>query len=340
MDQFRAMRAFAKVVELGSFTKAADTFDMTPAVATRLVADLEEHLKVRLLNRTTRSVALTQAGERYLEHVQRILADVEEAHTAATLEAAEAEGVVRVLCAPGFAIHQVAKRLPQFRLRYPKLMVELTIQNIVDSVDDQHDVTIMALVNPPTTGSFVLRLLAQSEIVPYASKEYLDRRGRPTHPRDLAEHEWLLPFSPQGRNETRFTPRASLAKQFKPITLPQPTMALSTVHLDVLHQAAVHGMGITALPTYMLQEAFDAEQIEPVLCDWSIKCMTIFAALPTRKQIPARTRAFVDFLVDAFGGAARDPWLEMAIARRGVQQTETTERVQPSRPTRAQRNKT
>jgi DNA-binding transcriptional LysR family regulator len=308
------MRAFAKVVEFGSFTKAADAFDMTPAVTTRLVADLEESLGVRLLNRTTRSVALTQAGERYLERVQRILSDVEEAQTVATLESAEPEGVVRVLSAPGFAIHQLAKRLAQFRERYPKLTIEFTIQNIVDNIDDHHDVTIMSLTKPLTSGGFVARLLAQSEIIPYASKRYLDRRGRPTHPTDLVNHEWLLPFSPQGRTDTRFSPREHVAKQFKPITLPQPSMALSTVHLDVLHQAALHGMGITALPTYMLEEAFNAGDIEPVLCDWHIVTMNVYAAIPTRKHVPARTRAFIDFLVESFGGEARDPWLEAALA--------------------------
>jgi DNA-binding transcriptional LysR family regulator len=316
MDQLRAMRAFAKVAECGSFTKAAAAFDMTPAVTTRLVADLEESLGVRLLNRTTRSVALTQAGERYLERVQRILSDVEEAQTVAALESAEPQGVVRVLSAPGLATHQIARQLAAFRARYPKLTIELTIQNLVDAVDDHHDVTLMALVKPPTTGSFVARLLAQSEIIPYASKAYLERRGRPTHPRDLADHEWLLPYTPQGRNETRFTPRASIAKKTKAITLPQPSMALSTVHLDVLHQAALHGMGITALPTYMLQEAFEAGVIEPVLCDWHVFTMNIYAAMPTRKHIPARTRAFVDFLVETFGGEARDPWLEAALSLR------------------------
>ncbi|HNY45322.1 MAG TPA: LysR family transcriptional regulator, partial [Casimicrobium sp.] len=138
MDQLRAMRVYAQVVDAGSFTGAADKLDLAPAVVTRLIADLESHLGVRLLNRTTRSLALTQAGERYLERVQRILADVEEAETVANLETAEPRGVVRVLASPAIATHQLAKHLPTLRAQYPKLTIELTVQNNVETVNDNH----------------------------------------------------------------------------------------------------------------------------------------------------------------------------------------------------------
>jgi DNA-binding transcriptional LysR family regulator len=312
MDQLRAMRAFAKVVELGSFTKAADAFDLVPAVMTRLVADLEAHLKVRLLNRTTRSVTLTQAGERYLEHVQRILVDVEEAQTVAALETAEPEGSIRVLCSPGFATHQLAKHLPRFRERYPKLIIELTIQNAVGSADDSHDISIITMLKPLTSGSFVARLLAQSEVTLCASKKYLDKRGRPTHPRELAQHEMLLPFTPQSRNETLFTPRDPKSKA-KPYLTPPPTMALATMHFDMLHHAAMHGMGIGALATFMSHDALVRGEVEIVLPDWRIVTLRIYAAMPSRKYIPARTRAFLDFLIESFGGKETDPWFDEAM---------------------------
>ena len=131
MDQLRAMRVYSKVVDEGSFTKAADKLDLAPAVVTRLIAELEQYLGVRLLNRTTRSLALTQAGERYLERVQRILIDVEDAETIANLETAEPRGVVRVLASPAIAVHQLTRHLPALRAQYPKLTIELTIQNSV-----------------------------------------------------------------------------------------------------------------------------------------------------------------------------------------------------------------
>jgi DNA-binding transcriptional LysR family regulator len=312
MDQFRAMRAFAKVVELGSFTKAASALDLAPAVITRQLADLEAHLKVRLLNRTTRSVTLTQAGERYLEHVQRILVDVEEAQTAASFETAEPEGTIRVLCTPGFATHQLAKHLPRFRERYPKLIIELTVQNFVTTADDNHDVSILSLLKPLATGSFVARILAQSEITLCASKTYLDKRGRPTHPSELHQHEMLLPFTPQGRNETLFSPRDPNGSA-KPYLSPPPTMALATTHFDMLHHAAIQGMGIGALATFISHDALLRGDVEIVLPDWRIATLHIYAAMPSRKYIPARTRAFLDFLVESFGGKETDPWFDDAM---------------------------
>ncbi len=313
MDQFRAMKTFAKVVELGSFAKAARAFDTAPAVTTRLIADLEAHLRVRLLNRTTRSLTLTQAGERYLEHVQRILLDVDEAQTAATLETAEPEGTIRVLCPPGFATHQLVKHLPRFRERYPKLIIELTIQNVVTAVDENHDVSIITAFKPLAAGSYVARVLAHSEITLCASKKYLDLHGRPTHPSELNAHEMLLPFSPQTRTETLFTPRDPKSKE-KPVATPPPSMALSTGHLDTLHLAAVHGMGIAGIATFVAHDSLMNGELELVLPEWQIYTARLYAAMPTRKFAPARTRAFIDFLVESFGGKEIDPWFADAMS--------------------------
>jgi DNA-binding transcriptional LysR family regulator len=312
MDQFRAMKTFAKVVELGSFAKAARAFNTAPAVTTRLIADLETHLRVRLLNRTTRSLTLTQAGERYLEHVQRILLDVDEAQTAATLETAEPEGTIRVLSAPGFATHQLVKYLPKFRERYPKLLIELTIQNVVNAVDEAHDVSIISLFKPLTSGSFVARIVAHSEITLCASKKYLDEHGRPAHPGDLTKHEMLLPYSPQTRTETLFTPRDPKNK-IKPVVTPPPSMALSTGHTDTLHLAAVHGMGIAGIASFMAHDSLMNGELELVLPDWQIYTLRLYAAMPSRKYAPARTRAFIDFLVETFGGKEFDPWFADAM---------------------------
>lgn len=314
MDQLRAMRVYAKVVDEGSFTRAADKLDLAPAVVTRLVAELEEHLGVRLLNRTTRSLALTQAGERYLERVQRILTDVDDAETAVNQETAEPRGVVRVLASPAFAVHQLAKHLPKLRSRYPKLTIELSVQNSVEAVDESHDLSILTLKQPLTAGNFVARLLAESEIITCASPAYLDRHGRPSEPPELAGHEWLLPFSPDGNKQTTFEPcplRTALAgvKGRKAVTLEQPPMALSTSHWDTLYHAALAGMGITALPSFVVDDALRGGRIERVLPDWRLMTATIYAAMPTRMHVPARTRVFMDFLVETYGGVARDPWL-------------------------------
>ena len=321
MDQLRAMRVYSTVVDVGSFTKAADKLDLAPAVVTRLVAELEQHLGVRLLNRTTRSLALTQAGERYLERAQRILADVEDAETVANLETAEPRGVVRVLATPAITVHQLTRHLPQLRAQYPKLTIELTVQNSVETVDDGHDISIITVKRPLETGNFVARLLAHSEMIACATPDYLNKHGRPTRLDQLGEHEWLLPYSPDGNHPTTFefcpagdcaTPAANDAKTKrmpKTVTLDQPPMALSTMHLDTLYHAALAGMGIAAVPSFVAEEGLRNGRLERVMPDWRVMTLSIYAAMPTRLHIPARTRVFIDFLTQAFGGAARDPWL-------------------------------
>jgi DNA-binding transcriptional LysR family regulator len=326
MDQLRAMRVYAKVVDAGSFSKAADKLDLAPAVVTRLIADLEEHLGVRLLNRTTRSLALTQAGERYLERVQRILADVEDAETIANLETAEPRGVVRVLASPAFSVHQLAKHLPLLRAQYPKLTIELTIQNSVEVVDDGHDISILTLKRPLETGNFIARLLAQSEMIACATPAYLNARGRPTQLDQLDGHEWLLPYSPDGNHPTTFeycpegdcdgpdtrskaTRTAKAGTAPTTVTLDQPPMALSTMHLDTLYHAALAGMGIAAVPSFVAEEGLRTGRLERVMPQWRVLTLTLYAAMPTRLHVPARTRVFIDFLTQAFGGVARDPWL-------------------------------
>jgi len=320
MDQLRAMRVYSTVVDVGSFTKAADKLDLAPAVVTRLIAELEQHLGVRLLNRTTRSLALTQAGERYLERVARILMDVEDAETVANLETAEPRGVVRVLASPAIAVHQLTKHLPALRAQYPKLTIELTIQNSVDTVDDGHDISILTLKRPLETGNFIARLLANSEMIACATPGYLNAHGRPTRLDQLAEHEWLLPYSPDGNQQTTFEycpagdcvigeKLSNARKTPKTVTIDQPPMALSTTHLDTLYHAALAGMGIAAVPSFVAEEGLRSGRLERVMPDWRVLTVSIYAAMPTRLHVPARTRVFIDFLTKAFGGVARDPWL-------------------------------
>jgi DNA-binding transcriptional LysR family regulator len=123
MDQLRAMRVFSRVIDAGGFAKAAVAMDIAPAVATRLVAELEEHLGARLINRTTRRLALTDVGEGYLERVRSILSEVDDAEAVAGIATTEARGRVSVLAPPGFAVHQLAKHLPRFHALHPRVTI-------------------------------------------------------------------------------------------------------------------------------------------------------------------------------------------------------------------------
>ena len=302
------MRVFSRVIEEGSFARAARGLNLSPAVVTRLVADLEEHLGARLINRTTRRLALTDTGELYLDRVRHILAEVDEAEALATASSSQARGHLRVLCPPAFAVHQLAKHLPRFRALHPKVTVELSVPGPVETVDENFDVSIITEGRRPLDGGFVARRLARSEVIACASPEYLDRHGRPDHPSDLLKHEAMVPnFLRELTFHTGGWGGREPAGESVTIATPRP--ALSTSHTDTLYAAALAGMGITGLPSFVAEDALLEHALERVLPHWHLLNTTLYAGMPTRKHVPARTRAFVDFLVATFGGDDLDPWL-------------------------------
>lgn len=308
MDRLHSMRVFSRVVDEGSFARAARELNLSPAVVTRLVADLEEHLGSRLINRTTRRLSLTDTGELYLERVRHILTEVEEAEALATASTAEPRGHLRVLCPPAFAVHQIAKHLPKFRALYPKVSIELSVPGPVETVDENFDISILTEGRRPLDGNFVARRLARSEVILCASPEYLDRRGRPQHPKDMDGHETMVP--PFLRELTFFTgARGDDEPPGESVTLSPKRSGLSTIHTDTLYAAALAGLGITGLPSFVAEDALTENALERVLPQWQLFTTTLYAGMPTRKHVPARTRVFVDFLVTTFGGEDRDPWL-------------------------------
>lgn len=314
MDQLRAMRVFARIVDEGSFAGAARALDLAPAVVTRVLGELEDHLGARLLNRTTRSIALTEVGEAYLQRARQIVADVEEAEALASHHVGEPSGPLRVIAPPAFVVHQLAKHLPEFRRRYPKVNLELTVPGPVETVDENHDISIVMTGYKPLDGEFIARRIARAEVITCASPEYLDARGRPQHPRDLLDHESLLPAVPSARREITFQ-RGVFGDDEPPgetYTIHEPSPAVASVHLDTLYAAALHGMGITGVPSFVAAEALMEGALERVLPQWQLLTITIYAAMPTRRHLPARTRAFIDFLVETFGGGDHDPWLAAA----------------------------
>lgn len=308
MDRLHSMRVFSRVVDEGSFARAARELNLSPAVVTRLVADLEEHLGSRLINRTTRRLSLTDTGELYLERVRHILTEVEEAEALATASTAEPRGHLRVLCPPAFAVHQIAKHLPKFRALYPKVSLELSVPGPVESVDENFDISILTEGRRPLDGNFVARRLARSEVVLCASPEYLDRRGRPQHPKELDAHEAMVP--PFLRELVLQTGAGSEGEPpGETVTLNPKRSGLSTIHTDTMYAAALAGLGITGLPSFVAEDALMENALERVLPQWHLFTTTLYAGMPTRKHVPARTRVFVDFLVKTFGGEDRDPWL-------------------------------
>lgn len=314
MDLIRAMRTFVRVIDEQGFAAASRSLDLAPAVVTKQVADLEAHLGARLIHRTTRRMSLSEVGETYLEHARQILADVDEAEAVASRSVKELRGHLKVLVPPAFAAHQLARHLPVFRARHPQVTLELTVPPSVEAVDESHDVSIIMSARPLRDGDFVVRRIATSEIIICTSPDYLARVGPLTHPAQSLGLDLLLPSGTTARRVLTFTHESALGADGQPeqveVTPSRP--ALATTHLDTTYAAVLAGMGVAGLPSFVVADALMRRSLVRLLPDWRIFAMTIYAGVPTRKHLPARTRAFMDFLVDAFGGGERDPWLDAA----------------------------
>ncbi len=299
MDRLQSMRTFLRVVEAGSFAAAARECELSPATVTRLIADLENHLGTRLLSRTARRLALTDTGEHYLERVRTILVEIDDAEASAAAANAEPRGQLRVLVPPSLAAHQIAKLLPRFRAQYPRVSIDLVAPGAVETVDETFDVTLIVIARPLADGDFVARRLAQAEVIACASPAYLDRLGRPEDPPGLAALEAIVAPSVRelvfhrGAESVGFVPRRSV---------------LSTTHVDTMYAAACAGLGVVGLPSFVVEDALRQHALERVLPEWHLSTFDVYAAMPTRKHLPARTRAFVAFLLQALGGGGADPW--------------------------------
>lgn len=314
MDQLRAMKVFARVIDEGGFARAARALDMAPPVVTRMVAELEAHLGARLLNRTTRRISLTDVGEAYLARARAILVEVEEAEALVSEATTDPRGHLRVIAPPALAVHQLAKHLPRFHALHPHVTIELDAPGPIDTVHEGYDITLMS-ARHPLDGDFIARRLARTEVITCASPEYLDRRGRPQHPHELADHEALLP--PISDLQHGLTFYSGDWGDDEPggetvTVVPARRATLSTTHIDTMYAAALAGLGVAGLPSFVIEDALLEHALERVLPGWRLFSTTLWAGMPTRKHLPARTRAFLDFLVEVFGGQDRDPWLAAA----------------------------
>jgi DNA-binding transcriptional LysR family regulator len=294
MDRLQSMRVFQQVVDDGSFAAAARRLDLSAAVVTRLVGDLEEHLGVRLLQRTTRRLALTDAGETYLARVRHILSDIDEAHAAAQAHVQEMSGVIRIYSPPIFGVHVLAWLVAEFGRRYPKVVLDIHLDSQrVPPVED-YDLTLLGAADT-FDANIIARPIASSNGILCASPAYLRANGVPQQPEDLARHRCLRirALANQHRTLHLINPadkRLELDIQIEP--------ALLTNQSDTLIQACIDGAGIISQPFALVAKLLDVGELQRVLSPWTTDRNTLYAALPSRKFIPAKTRAFLEFLTE------------------------------------------
>ncbi|WP_346842328.1 LysR family transcriptional regulator [Metapseudomonas otitidis] len=307
MDTLQTMRAFSCVADTGSFTAAAQQLGTTTANISRAVAHLEGHLKARLLNRTTRRVALTEAGQRYLLRCQQILAYVEEAEAEAGDAHARPAGRLRVHSMTGIGQHYVIRAMAGYRQQYPDVSFDLTLANRVpDLLDEGLDVAIVVATELPDSGLVSQRIGATYSIL-CASPGYIAERGAPRTPADLAQHECLLLISPVMPFD-RWHFVGPDGEQM--ITLGNPSFQVNVG--DAMTEAIRSGMGIGVLPLYSAMDGLRDGSLVPVLPHYRLQCLNIYALYPSRQYLDAKIKTWVTYLRETLPDALQADEVELA----------------------------
>jgi len=293
-DRLNGMRVFAQVVEAKSFSAAADKLGMSKSLASRHVSALERALSVKLLNRSTRKLSLTEAGAVYYEHCARIVQEAELAEQRLTRTQSEPAGLVKVTAVPAFAVRHVLPALGEFYQKYPKIQVKLFCSNRpLDLGDEGFDLGIRVSFAP--NPNLVARKLAANRSVLCASPAYLKRRGIPRRIEDLSKHECVLfpAIAPKGV----WTLRRDRRKYSV-----QVAGVFETDEMDAVRAAVAAGLGISFLPLYMVGDALQQGQLVPLLRQYQVvpESAIYLVYLPNR-TLSSRVRALIDFLAERFG---------------------------------------
>lgn len=298
MDRFDAMQAFARVVEAGSFTKAADTLGLNKTSVTQLIQQLEARLRVKLLNRTTRKVQVTADGAAYYERVVRLLAELDDAETSLSSARTSPRGRIRVDVPSPLARFILVPALPAFHAKYPDIQIDMGVSDrMVDLIGDSVDCVIRG--GEITDPSLVARRVGELQIGAYAAPGYLQRRGTPEHPKDLEHPDHhvvgflstrtgrVLPFAVQRGDGERITVHG------------RHVLALDDGNAHLA--AGLAGLGVLRLPHYMASQHEACGELVRLFDGWRFDPMPLYLAYPPNRYLSAKLRLFVDWAAGVVG---------------------------------------
>jgi DNA-binding transcriptional LysR family regulator len=299
MDRIDAMQAFVAVADLQGFAPAARKLGLSPSGVTRLIAALEERLGARLLQRTTRSVTLTDIGTRYLERARRILADVEEAEGSAQDERTRPSGRLVVSAPVGFGRLHVSPVMSAYLKRYPEVSAELRLADrMVNLVEDGIDLAVR--IGHLADSSLVARLVGEMRRIVVASPGYLEQHGEPNTPEAIASHETIQFGAMTASADWRFVEDNS---EIRVACTPRFT----TNSADAAIQYAEQGGGLTRVLAYQAADAIKGGRLRVVLAQFEQPPLPIHIVYPTSRLLSAKVRTFIDLVTDIsawhFGGA-------------------------------------
>ena len=293
MDRLNNMTVFVEVVNSDGFSAAAEKMGLSRAQISKSVMQLEEHLGTRLLNRTTRRISLTETGRVYYERCKTILADIEEIESITSEQTAEPRGTLTISAPTSFGLLHLNDAIPQYIQRYPQVQISLSLTDrIIDVVSEGFDVVVR--IAELEDSSLIARKIAPCKRVFCASPQYLEQHGIPKVPQDLAIHHCLVYSNELKPDHWKLHGPDGV----ETVNVNGPICADNG---DILKDAAVAGLGITLLPTFIVGPELKAGNLTQVLDNYCPPEISIYAVFPSRRYLSAKVRTFIDFLTDYFG---------------------------------------
>ncbi|MEH2510930.1 DNA-binding transcriptional LysR family regulator [Nitrobacteraceae bacterium AZCC 1564] len=293
MDKLASLRAFTKVVELGSFSEAGRALRLSRSAISKYINDLENELGVQLLNRTTRRVSPTENGQVYFERAIGVLTELDAADQAVTHLQSTPRGLLRVNAPMSFGTLQLGPAIADFMERYPELRIQLVLSDAqVDPVQEGLDVTLR--IADLESSSLIARKIMPVDRVICASPDYFARHGTPKHPSDLREHNCLAYGFLSTGNQWKLIGRDG-------DHWIQPPWTLCVNNAEVLRDAAINGRGIAVLPIFIASDALRDGRLQTCLADYHPPRLALYALYPPTQHLAVKVRLFIDFLVERFG---------------------------------------
>ena len=289
MDTLLSMKVFRQVIESGTFVGASERLNLSTAMTSKHLMHLEKHLGTRLLNRSSRSLSLTESGKLFFERCKAILEEVEEAELAVGSVSGVPRGTLRVTAPSWAATRLLVDMVASYRQRCPEVVVDLSFEDrFVDLIEEGYDLAIRATADPPPAG-LIARPLRPMPFVIAASREYLKRYGIPLSPEDLAQHDCVMVGN--GHSWPLAGPKGDIDVPAR-VVLRFGSMTIAVAH------AVCAGIGLAPLPRMALEDPMFKDVLFPVLTKYPLKQRHIYAVYVSRKHLPLKIRTFVDHLVE------------------------------------------
>jgi DNA-binding transcriptional LysR family regulator len=297
MDRLQTIRVLLRVVDEGSFAAAARALEISPANVTRMISDLEAHLSVRLLQRTTRRIALTEAGNNYVQHMRSMLFEMDEVEASLMRATTKVQGILKLYAPTVLASQMLAPVVSEFRQLHPDVRVDIHAETQGQLQLEEYDLSFF-VSREGFNADIVARELLVDPLYLYAAPAYLKRAAALRKPEDLSAHALLKQHLLNGTSHWTLTCEAAAAGKAKTEATQRITQRAAVIsnHIETLLRMTLQGAGVSVFSSLLAAPYVTNGELQRVLTQFRAGVLTIYAALPSRKFVPAHTRAFINFI--------------------------------------------